>query len=110
MSFEQSGYYDTWGGALGIGLMAALAILALLDALINDMLPVKYRFKFPLKCRHLIFFMLAGSQLGLIYNSVMNGTYDALLLKYAWDGIISVVVVFADFSARHRRLTLKGTE
>lgn len=110
MSFEIGGGFGSWGGALGISLMAALAVLALVDAFINDMLPLRFHFNFPLHARHLIFFMLAASQLGLIYNNVIQNNYDALLLKYAWDAIIAVTVVFADFTARHRRITMKGTE
>lgn len=110
MPFEVDNGFASWGGAVGITLMASLSMLAILDAFINDMLPLRYHFKLPLKIRHLIFFMLAASQLGLIYNNVVNNQYDALLLKYAWDAIISVVVVFADFAARHRRSTMKGME
>lgn len=110
MSFETDGTFASWGGILGISLMGFLALTAMLDAFVNDMLPFRYRFKFPLKCRHLIFFLLSASQLGLMYNNIMNDNYDALLLKFAWDAIISVVVVFADFTARHRGFILKGTE
>lgn len=109
-SFENANHMGMGGGQIGIVLTFILASLAILDAFINDMLPDKYHFTFPLKIRHLIFFMLAASQMGLIYNNVIANNYDALLIKYAWDGFVSVVVVFADFSARHRRKTMKGTE
>jgi hypothetical protein len=110
MSFETGGAFASWGGVVGITLMGSLAVLAIIDTFINDILPPQYHFHLPLKVRHLLFFLLAASQLGLIYNNVMNNQYDALLFKYAWDALISVVVVFADFSARHRRVILKGTE
>lgn len=110
MSFETDGLFASSGGAISIVLMASLAVLALLDVIINDILPVRFHFKFPIRIRHLVFCMLAASQLGLIYNNVINDRYDALLLKYAWDALISIVVVFADFSARRHKLTMKGTE
>ena len=109
-SFEEPGQWDTWGGLLSVVLMGLLALIAMFDTIINDLLPDKYHFHLPLKVRHLLFFLLAGSQLGLIYNNVISNNYDVLLLKYAWDGVISVAVVFADFAARHHRLTMKGIE
>jgi len=110
LSFETHGSLGWDSGWIGISLMALMAFIAIIDVVINDMLPDRFHVNFPLKTRHLLFFLLAAGQLGLIYNNIMAGNYDALLLKYAWDAFISVLVVFADFIARHHRITREGTE
>lgn len=83
---------DGFGGVLAIGLMAALAIAGLLDAVINDFLPDRYSIQCTHRHRHVVFMLIAIGQVAIVLALVRADEVRPAISVYLWDAAFAVWV------------------
>lgn len=69
---------------------AALAIIGLLDIIINDVLPDRFRIPTARFCRHYVYIGLALCNSAFLLVMAKNDTLTLLALSYVIDGIAAV--------------------
>lgn len=69
---------------------AALAIIGLLDIIINDVLPDRFRIPTARFCRHYVYIGLALCNSAFLLVMAKNDTLTLLALSYVVDGIAAV--------------------
>ena len=82
-------------GALGYALvyvLSGLACLGILDLLINDCLPERYRLPFAEKHRHLGYILLSLGGFSFLFVMAKNETLSWLSLSYLVDASMAVFV------------------
>jgi hypothetical protein len=92
-------------GLLIAGLTGIVGAVALLDAVINDLLPVRFHWRSALQQRHFIILALSfcyGAQYYVASNTT-NST--VLLLYYLWNAILLMCVAFVDAHQRSKDAT-----
>ncbi len=92
-------------GWLCVGALGLLACLALVDVVVNDLLPAHINLPFARRWRHLVYMLLAlglVSITGVIVSAVGMTT---LLLAFWLDAAVSVAIAFFDLFSRHRSRT-----
>lgn len=113
--FEPSAIHTAATSSAGIPMIMIICAIgvcaiAIIDAFVNDFLPVKYKFTYAYHYRHLVYMALA-----LISFSLSAGllvTYGgSILIGRLWlDGLISTIVAVLDLFSRHRENSwLSGT-
>lgn len=85
-----------------LGILFALAVTALVDVAINDLLPQGYYLRWTRDQRHWIYVLMALFTMGLTYAIVREKGFTALLLAYWVDAAIAVAIAPLDLFARHR--------
>lgn len=78
-----------------------LLLLALLDAVVNDLLPKRFKAKRTLRWRYVIFIALAGTQLPWLYDALLDGRFNLGMLRYSLDVLVAAGVAVLDLKARY---------
>lgn len=91
----------TSDGATLIWAQAALGGCAILDALINDLLPAQWRWRLALDQRHYIMVGMAFCFLAQIFSAVLLDRLTGLEPYYAWNALMIMIAAFPD---AHQRL------
>lgn len=95
------------GGAtqLGILLLGFLAVVGIVDVIVNDLLPAEWC-KFcawvhiPLNARHFVYFAMATGQLTLLYIRVVHQDLDSVIVVYIRDALMAILVGVLDVLSR----------
>lgn len=91
------------GGTVPMLVLAGVALMALADVVINDLLPRRFRFAFACHYRHLIYMAMA---LGLVSTGFIVAKEHGLATLHARlsiDAAVATAVAFFDLFARHRK-------
>lgn len=91
----------TWDGAALIWMLAALGACAVVDAVVNDLLPERWHWRVALRQRHFILVGMAFCFLTQIYISFAQGRSTGLVLYYLWNASMIMLAAFLD---AHQRL------
>ncbi|APW38455.1 hypothetical protein RD110_15640 [Rhodoferax koreense] len=91
------------GWMLAAGL-AAVAMVAIADVIVNDLMPERFRLVTAKNKRHLVYCFLALGILCMTYVFVSGdgGWYRPLVLPFWIDALFAVGVAFFDSFQRHR--------
>ncbi len=73
---------------------------ALVDALINDVLPVRYHWPLALRQRHFILAGMAFCYMAQLYIAYYTSRPASLLVYYTWNAVAIMVVAFIDATQR----------
>lgn len=88
-------------GAMLIWLLAIVGLAALLDAVINDFLPPRFRWRVALRQRHFILAAMAFCYVAQLYVAFIYMRSSAgLLLQYLWN--VAAIMAVAFFDAHQR--------
>lgn len=93
-------------GPVGQGVMALLLVLsvfAILDGLVNDLLPERYHL-LTIRYRHMGFMAIAIILVALAFAIVSTGHHLPAVLSYLLAAGFSVWVAVLDMTARHHRI------
>ena len=96
---------STTEGVVLIWLLLIVGCAALLDALINDLLPQRFHWRPALRQRHFIFAALAFCYVAQLYLAFFNLRSAGLLLYYIWNAGMIMLVVFIDAHQRSKDAT-----
>lgn len=83
---------DGVGGALAIGLMAAFALAGLVDVVINDWLPDRYSIRCTHRHRHVVFMLIAISQVALVLALARADELKPSVSTYMLDAAFAVLI------------------
>jgi CHASE2 domain-containing sensor protein len=86
-----------------IAMLAGVACLAIVDVLVNDLLPLRFTFLRAKRHRHLIYAALSMGIFSLSYVILVGaGGWRPLVLPYWLNGGVAAAVAFLDLFQRHR--------
>lgn len=88
------------GGAL-IWLLMGLGGAAILDAVINDLLPRRFHWRVALRQRHFILAAMAFCYVAQLYVAFYNLGSSGLLMYYLWNAGMIMLAAYLD---AHQRL------
>lgn len=96
------------------GMVLAWAVMlvgawALADAVINDVLPCRFRWPLALAQRHFILVGMAFGYIAQLYIAVSTGRPASLLVYYVWHTSVIMVVAFIDATQRSKDQACKIT-
>ncbi len=88
---------DYWLAALG-----AVALVAVLDVIVNDLMPEGYSLGRTRRYRHLTYMALAVLLCGLASATYTTVGWTTLLITWWVDAAMATTIAFVDLFARHR--------
>lgn len=85
-------------------LLGVIAGLAVVDVLVNDLFPERFKIEVAKRNRHLIYIGLATGifSISFVLLSDAGGWYRPLVLSYWLHGSVAALVAFLDLFQRHR--------
>lgn len=81
---------------------ATMGLCILMDTIINDFLPVKYKWEKALKYRHILFSALAFSFVGQLFSAAMAHQSAANIIYYVFNASIIMLASIQDAKKRSR--------
>lgn len=87
-------------GALLVWALALLGMLAIADAVINDLMPRRFHWRVALRQRHFILTVMAFCYLAQLYVAFCNDRTTGLIIYYLWN---AAMIVFAAYLDAHQR-------
>jgi hypothetical protein len=87
-------------GAVLIWAVMLIGAWALVDALINDVLPCRYRWPLALAQRHFILAGMAFCYMAQLYVAFYTSRPASLLVYYTWNAVAIMFVAFLDATQR----------
>ena len=91
---------STFEGALLFWMLLAIGCAALLDALINDFLPERYRWQVAVRQRHFILAAMAFCYIAMLYVAFIYLRSSSLLIQFLWN--VATIMAVAFFDAHQR--------
>lgn len=90
-----------------VGILAAVAIVGIVDVVVNDMLPDRFHLRCAKRSRHLIYVALSMGLMCLTYVFIAGGGgwWRALAMPFWIDASFAALVAFLDLFQRHRQRT-----
>lgn len=89
-------------GAALIWLLMMVGAAAILDAVINDLLPQRFRWRVALRQRHFILAAMAFCYVAQLYVAFFNLRSTGLLLYYLWNAGMIMLAAFLDAHQRSK--------
>lgn len=89
-------------GAVLIWLLLIVGVAALLDAVINDLLPQRFHWRPALRQRHFILAALAFCYVAQLYVAFFKLRSSGLLLYYLWNAGMIMLAAFIDAHQRSK--------
>jgi hypothetical protein len=93
---------STGEGAALVWLLMLVGVAAVLDALINDLLPERFRWRVALRQRHFILAAMAFCYVAQLYVAFFNFRSTGLLLYYLWNASMIMLAAFLDAHQRSK--------
>lgn len=93
---EQAGVFGKFA-VLGL---AGLCLWAIIDVIVNDLLPAKYEFRFGVRYRHTNYMLMALGCLSMIFAMVKSNAQTTVLLHYGLFAIGAVMIAVLDIKDR----------
>ena len=90
----------TTEGAMLVWTMMIIGVCAIVDAVINDLLPARFHWRVALRQRHLILIGMAFCYLAQLYVAFCNDRTTGLIVYYFWN---AAIIVFAAYHDAHQR-------
>lgn len=87
---------STSDGATLIWAQALLGACAIVDAIVNDLLPKQWHWRLALRQRHFIMVGMAFCFLTQIFSALWQGRLTGLEAYYTWNAITIMVAAFPD--------------
>lgn len=91
----------TVDGASAIWALMILGACAVVDAVVNDILPERWHWRVALRQRHYILVLMAFCYLAQIYTAFQTGRHISLAYSYLWNASMIMLAAFID---AHQRL------
>ena len=82
--------------------VAAAALWALFDVLVNDAMPDSFVLRSAMRNRHFTYLALAAGLLSIAYVCASSGGWTAFILRPLYDACAAVAIAFFDLVLRHR--------
>lgn len=101
---------DGHGGAVAIFLLAAFALAALVDLLINDLLPERFSLRCTHRHRHVVFMLMAIGQVGLLFALAAQRELRPSAARYLLDALVAIVVAVAGVRDHYRQEVARRTD
>jgi len=101
----ESSLYDfakTYNGAALIWIMGMIGVAALIDAIVNDFMPARFKWKGAVQQRHFIMAGMAFCYAAQLYIALQENRPAGLLIFYIWNASIIMYVTFIDARQRAR--------
>lgn len=92
---------EAWDGAALMWILMVLGACAVVDAVVNDLLPQRYHWRVALRQRHFILVGMAFCFLTQIYIAFAQSRSTGLVLYYLWNASMIMLAAFLD---AHQRL------
>lgn len=96
---------ETREGAVLLWLLMLMGMAALLDSVINDLLPARFQWRPALRQRHFILAALAFCYVAQLYVAFYHLRSTGLLLYYLWNAVTIMAVAFFDAHQRSKDAT-----
>ncbi len=93
---------STVEGAVLITLLAIVGAAALLDAVINDFMPVRFNWHIAVRQRHFILAVMAFCYMAQLYVAFLYLRSYGLLIQYLWNVFAIMAVAFFDAHQRSK--------
>jgi hypothetical protein len=93
---------STSDGAALIWFLMVVGIAVLLDALINDFLPERFRWRIAVRQRHFMLAAMAFCYVAQLYVAYYNFRSTGLLLYYLWNASTIMLIAFIDAHQRSK--------
>lgn len=87
---------STSDGAALIWAQAFLGACAIVDAIVNDLLPAHWHWRFALRQRHYVMVGMAFCFLTQIFSAVWQGRLTGLETYYTWNAVMIMIAAFPD--------------
>lgn len=87
---------------LCVGVLAVLSFIALVDVVVNDLLPETFQLRCAKSNRHLIYIFQALGIACIAFVLYAEGASIPVILSYLVDGAFAALVAFLDLFQRHR--------
>lgn len=95
---------------LAFGLLLSVAMVGLVDAVVNDMLPAHYEATWTATYRYFIFVALATGQLSVLHAYVVGEHISYSAIRYALDAAAAVSVAVLDIGLRRHHAKNRSAE
>lgn len=89
-------------GAALIWLLALVGAAAVVDGLVNDLLPARFHWYIALRQRHFILAFMAFCYVAQLYIAFFQVSSTGLLIYYLWNAITIMAVAFFDANQRSK--------
>jgi hypothetical protein len=83
---------DGLGGLAAFTMLAAVAVLGLVDVLVNDWLPERFSVRWTHRHRHVVFMGLALSQCAMAFVEVRAEEVRPVVARYLLDAFVALLV------------------
>jgi hypothetical protein len=93
---------STGEGSALIWMLMMVGVAAVLDAVINDLLPERFRWRVALRQRHFILAAMAFCYVAQLYVAFFNLRSTGLLLYYLWNAGMIMLATFLDAHQRSK--------
>jgi len=87
-------------GAVALWLLMICGVCAVIDAVVNDILPDRFQWRIALNQRHYILWGLAAGYLAQVYNAFQNSNDSSFTYIYLWNAGLILCAAFYDAKQR----------
>lgn len=84
-----------------LGIITMIAVAAIVDLIVNDFMPNKYKIMIFYNKRHLIYMGMSLGMYGMTAAIILTEHSGVVLLRLWLDGFIAAVIAVLDIFARH---------
>jgi hypothetical protein len=96
---------STGEGAVLVWLLMVVGAAALIDAVINDLLPARFHWRVALRQRHFILAAMAFCYVAQLYVAFFSMRSTGLLMYYLWNAVTIMAMAFFDAHQRSKDAT-----
>lgn len=93
---------STGEGAVLVWLLMLVGAAAVIDAVVNDLLPRRFHWRVALRQRHFILAAMAFCYVAQLYVAFFNFRSTGLLLYYLWNATMIMLAAFLDAHQRSK--------
>jgi small-conductance mechanosensitive channel len=91
-------------GAFAVLILSTIALIAVCDVVVNDLMPARFILRQAVTYRHTIYMAMALGCLSMIFVVIKNEGPSAVLLHYVIVAFASVLIAVFDIRDRLRNL------
>jgi hypothetical protein len=99
----------TSDGAMLIWAQAGLGACAIVDAVVNDLLPARWHWRLALRQRHYIMVGMAFCFLAQIFSALWQSRLTGLETYYSWNAVMITLAAFPDAYQRLKEAKCQKT-
>lgn len=95
---------------LAFSLLLCVALVGVVDAAVNDILPARYEANWTAEYRYFIFVALATGQLSVLHAAVVGEHVSSVAIRYALDAAAAVLVAVLDIGLRRHYAKIRSAD